>query len=101
MSSNAKSSTGSHRSGLNRSETIPSGGAGATKSQPNSPRTVGSAAVGWLPVTRCDNLIQTVTMWARLVSAMAERRGTFDRQEAYSRLYEVMQTDRPLAERLH
>jgi len=32
---------------------------------------------------------------------MAESRGTFDRQEAYSRLYEVMQTDRPLAERLH
>ncbi|MFO7834557.1 MAG: PAS domain S-box protein [Halohasta sp.] len=32
---------------------------------------------------------------------MAESRGTFDRQEAYSRLYEVMQTDRPLDERLH
>ena len=31
---------------------------------------------------------------------MAESRGTFDRQEAYSRLYEVMQTDRPLDERL-
>ena len=31
---------------------------------------------------------------------MADSRGTFDRQEAYSRLYEVMQTDRPLDERL-
>ena len=31
---------------------------------------------------------------------MADSRGTFDRQEAYSRLYEVMQTDRPLKERL-
>jgi len=32
---------------------------------------------------------------------MSERRGEFDRQTAYSRLYEVMQTDRPLDERLH
>jgi len=31
---------------------------------------------------------------------MADSRGTFDRQEAYSQLYEVMQTDRPLDERL-
>lgn len=32
---------------------------------------------------------------------MSERRGAFDRQTAYSRLYEVMQTDRPLEDRLH
>ena len=32
---------------------------------------------------------------------MNERRGEFNRQTAYSRLYEVMQTDRPLDERLH
>jgi PAS domain S-box-containing protein len=32
---------------------------------------------------------------------MTDRRGTFDRQEAYSRLYQVMQTDRPLEDRLH
>jgi len=31
---------------------------------------------------------------------MAESRGTFDRQAAYSRLYEAMQTDGPLKERL-
>ncbi|MFW6321426.1 MAG: GAF domain-containing protein, partial [Halohasta sp.] len=31
---------------------------------------------------------------------MSDYRGQFDRQTAYSRLYEVMQTDRPLAERL-